>query len=78
MAYSLMMGESSINLPMAVEALKDRINRGTSEKTNILKVQKAVADYYQISVDDLKSKKRSARIAGARQIAMYLSRTILN
>ena len=78
MAYSLMMGESEINLPMAVEALKDRINRGTSEKTNILKVQKAVADYYQISVDDLKSKKRSARIAGARQIAMYLSRTILN
>ena len=78
MAYSLMMGESEINLQIAVEALKDRINRGTSEKTNILKVQKVVADYYKISVDDLKSKKRSANIAGPRQIAMYLSRTLLN
>lgn len=78
MAYSLMMGESEINLQMAVEALKDRINRGTSEKTNILKVQKVVADYYKISVDDLKSKKRSINIAGPRQIAMYLARTLLN
>ena len=78
MAYSLMMGESEITLQMAVEALKDRINRGTSEKANILKVQKVVADYYKISVDDLKSKKRSANIAGPRQIAMYLSRTLLN
>ena len=78
MAYSLMMGETEITLPIAVEALKDRINRGTSEKTNILKVQKAVADYFQISVDDLKSKKRSASIAFPRQIAMYLSRNILN
>ena len=78
MAYTLMMGYNEINLPMAVEALKDIINKGTSEKTNILKVQKAVADYFQISVDDLKSKKRSASIAFPRQIAMYLSRTILN
>ena len=78
MAYSLMMGYTEINLPMAVDALKDTINKGTSEKTNILKVQKAVADYFQISVDDLKSKKRSASIAFPRQIAMYLSRTILN
>ncbi len=78
MAYSLMMGYNEINLPMAVDALKDTINKGTSEKTNILKVQKAVADYFQISVDDLKSKKRSASIAFPRQIAMYLSRTILN
>lgn len=78
MAYSLMMGYSEITLPRAVEALKDTINKGTSEKTNILKVQKAVADYFQISVDDLKSKKRSAPIAFPRQIAMYLSRTLLN
>lgn len=78
MAYSLMMGYTEITLPIAVEALKDMINKGTSEKTNILKVQKAVADYFQISVDDLKSKKRSASIAFPRQIAMYLSRNILN
>ena len=78
MAYSLMMGYNEITLPIAVDALKDIINKGTSEKANIMKVQKVVADYFQISVDDLKSKKRSASIAFPRQIAMYLSRTILN
>ena len=78
MAYSLTMGYNKITLPIAVDALKDMINKGTSEKTNILKVQKAVADFYQISVDDLKSKKRSASIAIPRQIAMYISRTMLN
>lgn len=78
MAYSLIMGGTEINLETAVDALKDIINKGTSEKTNILKVQKGVADYFQISVDDLKSRKRSANIAFPRQIAMYLSRTLLN
>ena len=78
MAYSFVMGCNEITLQTAVEALKDTINKGTSEKANILKVQKVVADYFQISVDDLKSKKRSASISFPRQIAMYLSRTILN
>ena len=78
MAESLTMGYDKITLPIAVEALKTMINKGTSEKTNILRVQKAVADYYKISVDDIKSKKKSAVIVGARQIAMYLSRDILN
>lgn len=77
-AYSFMMGCKEINLSMAVDALKDIINKGTSEKANIQKVQKAVADYWKISVDDLKSKKRSASIAFPRQVAMYLSRTLLN
>ena len=78
MAESLIMGYDKITLPIAVEALKTMINKGTSEQANILRVQKAVADYFQISVDDLKSKKRSASIAFPRQIAMYLSRSILN
>lgn len=78
MAYSFMMDGKEITLELAVEALKDKINRGTSEVANILRVQKVVADYFQISIDDLKSKKRSANIAFPRQIAMYLSRTELN
>ena len=77
-AYSIIMGGVDINLETAVDALKDTINRGTSEQANILKIQRVVADYFQISIDDLKSKKRSAVIAFPRQIAMYLSRTLLN
>lgn len=78
MSYSLMMGYNEINLSIAIDALKNIITKGTSEATNIQKIQKVVADQFQISVDDLKSKKRSASIAFPRQIAMYLSRTILN
>ena len=78
MAESLTMGYDKIDLPIAVKALKTMINKGTTEETNILRVQKAVADYYKISVDDIKSKKKSALIVGARQIAMYLAREILN
>ena len=78
LAYSTIMGGAEINLSLALDALKDFINKGTSEKTNISKVQKVVADYFQISVDDLKGKKRSASVAFPRQIAMFLSRDVLN
>ncbi len=78
LAYSTIMGGAEINLSLAIDALKDFINKGTSEKTNISKVQKIVADYFQISVDDLKGKKRSSSVAFPRQIAMFLSRDVLN
>ena len=78
MAESLTMGYDKITLPIAVEALKTMINKGTTEETNILRIQKSVADYFKISVDDIKSKKKSALIVSARQIGMYLSRDILN
>lgn len=78
LAYSTIMGGAQINLNLAIDALKDFINKGTSEKNNISKVQKIVAEYFQISADDLKGKKRSASIAFPRQIAMFLSRDVLN
>ena len=78
LAYSTIMGGAEITLNLAVDALKDFINKGTSEKNNISKLQKIVAEYFQISADDLKGKKRSATVAFPRQIAMYLAREVLN
>lgn len=72
-AYATMMSEE-INLATAISALKDFINKGTSDKNNITRVQKIVANYYKITVDDMKSKKRVATIAYPRQVAMYLAR----
>ena len=72
-AYSSMMG-ADIDLNLAIEALKDYLNSGFSEKNDISRIQKLVADYFKISIDDLKSKKRNANIAFPRQIAMYLCR----
>ena len=76
LAYSTIMGGSKIDLDLAIEALKDYTNTGISEKNNIRKIQKAIAEYFQISVDDMKSKKRSANLAFPRQVAMYLCRQL--
>lgn len=50
------------------------------EKTdiNIDKVQKTVCDYFNITRDDILSKSRKRQIVQARQIAMYLSRSLIS
>lgn len=75
-AYSAIMGGSQIDLNLAIEALKDFIGKGISEKNDVHRIQKIVAEEFQISVEDIRSKKRSANIAFPRQIAMYLCRKL--
>lgn len=76
LAYSTIMGGSEITLDLAIDALKDYVNKGMSEKDNLLKVQKVVAEFFQVTVEDLKSKKRSANLTFPRQVAMYMCRVI--
>lgn len=78
LAYSTIMGGSEITLDLAIEALKDYVNKGISEKNSIHKIQKVVAEFFQVTVEDLKSKKRSSNLTFPRQVAMYLCRTITN
>lgn len=75
-AYAAMYSPKEINLEFAIEALKDYIGSSVYSNSNISKIQKAVADYFDITVDSLKSKKRTANINNARQIAIYLCRVI--
>jgi chromosomal replication initiator protein len=76
MAYTAMIVPDKIDLEFANEALKDFINKNIYSENSIDNIQKAVADYYNITVEDLKGKKRSANIAYPRQIGMYLSRVL--
>ncbi len=76
LAYSTIMGGSEITLDLAIEALKDYVNKGISEKDNLHKIQKVVAEFFQVTVEDLKSKKRSSNLTFPRQVAMYLCRTL--
>ncbi len=78
MAYTAMTVPDRINLEFAVEALKDFVNKNIYIESNISKIQKVVADYYNISVDDLKGKKRTNKIVIPRQIAMYICRMETN
>ncbi len=75
-AYSTIMGGVDINLDLAIEALKDFISKGISEKNDVHRIQKIVSEYFQITVEDIRSKKRSSNISFPRQIAMYLCRNM--
>jgi chromosomal replication initiator protein len=75
-AYATMFNVPEINLDVAIEALKDYLNKSLSLKNDIHRIQKIVAEYYKVRVDDLKANKRSYDIAYPRQIAMYLSRKL--
>lgn len=77
-AYSTIMGGATINVDLAIEALKDYINKGISDRNDIHRIQKVVSEYFQITVEDIRSKKRSSNIAFPRQIAMYLCRNLTN
>lgn len=76
-AYATIMNGSNITIELAIEALKDHFSKSVISKNKIQQVQQIVADQYNISVDDLKSKKRLANIAVPRQVAMYICRTVL-
>ena len=76
LAYSAMWGAKEITLDLAIDALTDFVNKGMGEKNNIQRIQRIVAEYFQISVEDIRSKKRNSNISNPRQIAMYLCRTM--
>jgi len=75
MAYSSLTN-STLDVDVAEEALKDIISNHRPRKITPDLIQKVIADYYQLKVDDLKSKKRNRPIAYPRQVAMYLCREL--
>ena len=76
-AYATTMNEKNISLDIAIEALKDFFSKTVISKNKIDQVQQIVSQNYNVSIEDLKSKKRVANIALARQISMYLCRVVL-
>jgi chromosomal replication initiator protein len=56
----------------------DEVRRSKSSKVDISQIITEVAQYYSLTESQLKSKVRTSQIALARQIAMYLSRSILD
>ncbi len=77
-AYATMMNNSDITLNLATEALKDYFNKSIIARNNIEQVQHLVSNLYNITIDELKGKRRIAKIAVPRQVAMYICRTVYN
>lgn len=74
LAYTAMMVPEKITLDFANEALNDYVNTNIFINNSIASIQSAVAEYFKISVDDLKSKRRTNTVVRPRHIAMYLCR----
>ena len=75
-AYASLTG-SKISLPLAQDVLRDILERDDQAIT-VERVQKFVANYYQLKVADLKSRNSSKAIALPRQVAMYLCKNLTN
>ncbi|MGD0565779.1 MAG: chromosomal replication initiator protein DnaA [Candidatus Goldiibacteriota bacterium] len=75
-ALSMQTG-SEIDLDLARQALKvTNPSFDSNKKIGIDLIQQIVADYYNIKVQDLSSRKRPENIAMARQTAMYITRNL--
>jgi chromosomal replication initiator protein len=74
-AYAAMSGQE-INETMVEKTLKDLLLDTSDEPVTAAKIQKVVADYFNLRVEDMKAKKRTRAVAYPRQIAMYLCREL--
>jgi len=74
LAYSRFHGKD-ITIDVVKEALKDLLSV-QNRQISVENIQKTVADFFNIKVADMYSKKRPANIARPRQIAMYLAKEL--
>ena len=71
-------GKETLSLDEVKELLKNHFTGGATKKLTIADIQKQVEIYYKVSHADLIGKKRSRNIVYARQVAIYLSRHMLD
>jgi chromosomal replication initiator protein len=76
-AYSKLKDEP-ITTDLVYEALRGLKLSKDNRELSIVDIQNKVANYFHISINDLKGKKRMKSIVMPRQIAMYLSREMTN
>jgi chromosomal replication initiator protein len=73
LAFASLTG-NEISLEMASEVLSSFFQGNSAGPIKIADVMKTVGEVHDVTVDQLKSKRRTQDLARARQIAMYLSR----
>jgi len=66
----------TISLEIAERQLKDFFTDSNYRNVTIDLIQRTVAEYFALSSNDLKGKRRSKAIAFPRQVAMYISRDL--
>lgn len=72
--YRINNNQKEMDIKLAAEALKDMISPSQNREVTPELIIDVVSEHFNIPISDLKSSKRNAEIANARQIAMYLCR----
>ncbi len=70
------LGQGELSTDRIEDLLRDILREEAAAKVTIDTIQKTVADFYDIRLADMTSRRRPANIAFPRQIAMYLSRKL--
>ena len=73
-AFAILNGE-----PLTVELIRDVLSSQYPEDSRpvtVESVQRVVAEYFSLSIDELRSERRTQTIVFPRQVAMYLSREL--
>ncbi|MEM1084175.1 MAG: chromosomal replication initiator protein DnaA [Verrucomicrobiota bacterium] len=65
-----------VTLEKVEHLLRDLLREENGKQVTVDAIQRTVAEHYDIRLADMTSRRRPASIAGPRQIAMYLSRTM--
>ena len=72
------LGRSNLSVDDVADLLENHFSGGAMKKLTVADIQKQVELYYDVPHSDLIGAKRSRKIVYARQIAIYLSRQMLN
>jgi len=74
-SYSFLSPEK-MSIEKVDDLLGDLVRDENTHLVTVEQIQKAVADYFNLNLSDMSSRRRPASIAFPRQIAMYLSRRL--
>ena len=78
MRTMFLFGSEALTVDDVKHLLEDHFSGGAMKKLNIADIQKQVELYYDVPHSELIGQKRSRKIVYARQIAIYLSRQMLD
>jgi chromosomal replication initiator protein len=70
------MSRGPLSVELAMEVLKQILPQTRVRPVTIPAIQRAVADFFGIRVEEMKAKRRTKGVAFPRQVAMYLSREL--
>jgi chromosomal replication initiator protein len=68
--------KAPITIDLAAEVLKSAVAQAPLQRVTIAKIKETVADAYGLTVKEMDNGRRDQRLAGPRQIAMYIATTL--